>query len=134
MIKITSLEKEMSAIKRFFQIISLVLTIIVFSLSVHTNAIANTVKSVTSIVEIKYLSNAQIFASFTDELPAVLNYFTVSSQQDIIMFYKKHYGDVLSQELKRKRLTLKFNHNQHNIRVVISAQNQKQQVDVLVEK
>lgn len=83
-------------------------------------------------IEIKKVKDAQIFASYTEELPAVLNYFTKASEEQIINFYVSHYGEIQSQELKRKRLTLKFEHKEKNIRVVISKQNKKRQVDVIV--
>ena len=124
----------MGVIKMYSQLISLVFTVAIFSLAMHKNVIARTIDPIVDTIEIKQLANAQVFASYIDELPAVLNYFTVSSKQEIIIFYQKHYGEVISQELKHKRLTLKFKHNEHNIRVVISTQNNKQQVDVLVQK
>lgn len=91
-------------------------------------------KAFSEEINIKKIEDAQVFASFTDELPAVLNYFTKASEQQIIDFYISEYGEIKSQELKRKRLTLKFENNGQNIRVVISKQNNKQQVDVIVTK
>ena len=85
-------------------------------------------------IKIAKLNDAKVFASFTDKLPAVLNYFTSASQAEIIDFYKKAYGEVLSEELKRKRLTLTFKQENQAIRVVISSQNNKRQVDVLINQ
>ena len=85
-------------------------------------------------IDISAMPDAQVFASFTDSLPAVLNYFTKAEQQTIIDFYQKNYGEIVSQETKRKRLTLIFNQNDNQIRVVISQQNKKRQVDVIVSK
>lgn len=80
------------------------------------------------------MSDAQVFAKFTDRTPAVINYFTKSSEEEVIEFYQKEYGQVLNQERKRGRLTVNFNQEQHSIRVVISQQNQLRQVDVIVEE
>lgn len=90
-------------------------------------------KSTTNNVDIPMLTNAQVFANFTDELPAVLNYFTSSTKEEIIDFYQQHYGEFISQETKRERLTLTYQQEIHTMRVVISQQNNKRQVDVIVE-
>ena len=84
-------------------------------------------------VVIPMMTNAQVFADFTDAVPAVLNYFTRASKEEIIDFYQQHYGEDLSQEEKRGRLTLTYQQKNHSIRVVISQQNKKRQVDVIVE-
>jgi hypothetical protein len=84
-------------------------------------------------VVIPMMTNAQVFADFTDDVPAVLNYFTRASKEEIIDFYQQHYGEDLSQEEKRGRLTLTYQQKNHSIRVVISQQNKKRQVDVIVE-
>lgn len=82
---------------------------------------------------IPMISNAQVFANITDELPAVLNYFTSATEEQIIKFYQQHYGDYISQERKRGRLTLSYQHAKKAIRIVISQQNKKRQVDVIME-
>ena len=82
--------------------------------------------------QIPVIEHANIFAQFTDRLPAVVNYFSDDSEQAIISFYQNSYGEVITQERKRGRLTLLFTHNSMNIRVVISQQNKKRQVDVLM--
>jgi len=79
------------------------------------------------------IANAQIFADFSDDIPAVLNYFTRATEDQIIGFYQKNFGESISQERKRGRLTLIFQQETKNIRVVISQQNKKRQVDVIVE-
>jgi hypothetical protein len=86
------------------------------------------------IVEIPKLDNAQVFADFTDGFPAVLNYFTQSTEAQIIEFYKKHYGKVVSKERKRGRLTLFFLQENQSMRVVISQQNNKHQIDIMVDR
>ena len=87
-----------------------------------------------SAVQIPMLDNAQVFANFTDDMPAVLNYFTRNSEEDVIAFYQQHYGEANSSERKRGRLTLTYSQESQSIRVVISQQNNKRQVDVIVEK
>jgi hypothetical protein len=86
------------------------------------------------IVTIPTMSDARIFADFTDKIPAVVNYFSKSTEEEIIAFYQKEYGLPLAQERKRGRLTLNFNQEMQNIRVVISHQNSMRQVDVILEK
>jgi hypothetical protein len=88
----------------------------------------------TAMVTIAAMSDARVFAEFTDETPAVINYFTKSTEEEVIQFYLKEYGQALSQKRKRGRLTVNFNQKQHSIRVVISQQNQLRQVDVIVEE
>jgi len=85
-------------------------------------------------IAIPTLSQAQVFAEFTDRLPAVVNYFTSATEAQIIEFYQGHYGAAMSQERKRGRLTLSYQQEQQLIRVVISQQNRKRQVDVIVEE
>lgn len=82
---------------------------------------------------IPLLEGAMIFANLDDELPAVVNYYTVASEQEIIDFYQLSFGEVLSQERKRERLTLNFQVDNLSQRVIISEQNNKRQVDVIVE-
>jgi hypothetical protein len=82
---------------------------------------------------IPYLEDAKIFAQFTDELPSVINYFTAHNEQEIINFYQERFGEAKSSEMKRGRLTLYFNHNDKQLRVVISKQGTKFQVDILLK-
>jgi hypothetical protein len=83
-------------------------------------------------IDIPILANAKIFAKFDDKLPAVANYYTKMSEQEVLSFYLQHYGDVISQERKRGRLTVRFLHQNQQIRVVISRQNKLTQVDLLL--
>ncbi|TWX53327.1 hypothetical protein [Colwellia hornerae] len=87
-----------------------------------------------AMVTIATMSDARVFAEFTHETPAVINYFTKSSEAEVINFYQKEYGQPLNQERKRGRLTITFNQELHSIRVVISQQNRLRQVDVIVEE
>jgi hypothetical protein len=83
---------------------------------------------------IPLVEDAIIFANLDGELPAVVNYYTIISEQEIIDFYQLSFGEVLSQERKRDRLTLTFQDDTLMKRVVISQQNDKHQVDVIVEQ
>ena len=85
------------------------------------------------VIDIPVLEDAQIFAEFSDALPAVINYFTQSSEAKIIDFYQQAFGEAYSQERKRGRLTLQYQKGKEAMRVVISQQNKKRQVDVIIE-
>lgn len=85
------------------------------------------------IVTIPTVSDARVFAEFKDKMPAVVNYFTKKAEDEIIAFYQEEYGQPLTQDRKRGRLTLSFSQEEINIRVVISHQNNVRQVDVIVE-
>lgn len=83
-------------------------------------------------IDIEKLANAQVFAEFNDKLPAVLNYFTQSSEEDVIEFYENAYGNIVERNAFAGRSTLYFVHNEKQIRVVISTQDNKRQVDILI--
>lgn len=83
-------------------------------------------------VVIPKMKHAQVFAQFDDKMPAVLNYFTKSTEQEVVNFYKNAYGDILEQNKKRGRLTLYFAKDNQKVRVVVSTQNNKRQVDILI--
>lgn len=85
-------------------------------------------------VSIPMMDNAQVFADFTDDIPAVLNYFTTATEEQVIEFYQQQFGEAISQERKRGRLTLSYLQDKQMMRVVISQQNNKRQVDVIVEQ
>ena len=85
------------------------------------------------VIAIPVLEDAQIFAEFSDALPAVINYFTQSTEAQVIDFYRQAFGEQKSQERKRGRLTLKYQEGEEAMRVVISQQNKKRQVDVIIE-
>jgi len=82
--------------------------------------------------DIPVMDDAIIFADFNDKTPAVINYFTSTTVADITGFYKIAYGEISYQEAKRGRLTLAFHPDNLIIRVIISQQNNKRQVDVIV--
>jgi len=80
------------------------------------------------------MDDAKVFAEFNDNLPFVTNYFSPSSEEDILAFYLTAYGEPINQERKRGRLTSHYYYNEQDIRVVISTQNKLQQVDILLNK
>jgi len=82
-------------------------------------------------INIPVLANAKIFAKFEDGTPAVVNFFTRATEQQVISFYVQHFGDVTSKQRKRGRLTLQFKQQNASIRVVVSKQNNMTQVDVI---
>ncbi|MGB0936822.1 MAG: hypothetical protein ACPGTQ_05160 [Colwellia sp.] len=89
--------------------------------------------SQSSIVTVPVVENALVFANLTDEMPAVVNYFTKESESDIIKFYEQSYGEIVHRENKYGRLTLTFKTEVNTIRVAITQQNNKRQVDIIVE-
>jgi len=83
--------------------------------------------------DIPTLEATNIFAH-EQSLPAVVNYYTKSTVEEISAFYVASYGEITMQETKRGRLMLKFNSGMHKVRVIISDQNKMRQVDVIVTK
>ena len=112
--------------------ISLFISLLLLSFSSNVYALEGKEANQQHVI-IPMVSNAQVFANITDELPAVLNYFTSATEEKIINFYQQHYGEYISQERKRGRLTISYQQGEKNIRVVISQQNKKRQVDVIME-
>ena len=98
------------------------------------SAITHAENTTTSKVDIPVVDDAKVFAQFDDEMPAVINYFSRLSEEDIIRFYSDKIGQAESQERKRGRLTLIFSNVEQQTRVVISQQNNQRQVDILVDK
>lgn len=84
-------------------------------------------------VFIPVLSDAKVFAEFIDELPAVVNFFTMASEDEIIAFYSDNYGEPVEQERKRGRLNVTYYLEDISTRIVISEQDNRRQVDVLQE-
>lgn len=84
--------------------------------------------------DIPKVSDARVFAEFKDKMPAVVNYYTRKTEQEVISFYQQAYGEIINQERKRGRLTLNYSVEGKSIRVVISQQNNMRQVDVIVNE
>ncbi|MFT6195001.1 MAG: hypothetical protein ACJASU_001909 [Cognaticolwellia sp.] len=86
------------------------------------------------IIDIPVIEGARVFAKFDDKIPVVINYFTSVTEDSVIAFYNKSYGEPIQQERKRGRLTLHYQKDLQQIRVVISQQNKLRQVDIIVDK
>ncbi len=87
-----------------------------------------------AVTFIPLMSDANVFAEFIDRLPAVVNYFTFASEEEIINFYNNSFGEPIGQERKRTRLTVSYYLDGIATRVVISEQDERRQVDVLQEE
>jgi hypothetical protein len=85
------------------------------------------------VIDIPIIEDAQVFAEYSDSLPAVINYFSYATESQVIHFYQQAFGEPRSQERKRGRLTLKYAEGAEAMRVIISQQNKRRQVDVIVE-
>ena len=85
-------------------------------------------------LDIPVMDDARIFASFTDETPAVINYFSLSTEDEVINFYTDAYGKSISQSRKRGRLTNIFTVENFTVRVIISSQNNQRQIDVMLDE
>lgn len=85
-------------------------------------------------IDIPTVEDAHVFGEFTDNLPAVLTYFTALTKQQVINFYGEKIGPPISEEIKRDRLTLIFVKELKKYTVVISQQNNKRQVDIIVQE
>ena len=85
-------------------------------------------------VDIPVIDGARIFAQFDEKTPAVLNYFTPMTEDEVINFYSQSYGEPTQRERKRGRLTLNYQQELQQIRVVISQQSKLRQVDIIVDK
>lgn len=83
---------------------------------------------------IPLMADAKVFAEFVDRLPAVVNYFTMASEDEVISFYNENFGEPIGQERKRERLTVSYYTDGIATRVVISQQDDYRQVDVLQEE
>ena len=83
---------------------SSVKTLVCVCMLLSTSILAQPLNKLT----VPVIDNARVFAKFTDELPAVINYFTSASEQNIIKFYQNSYGKILNKERKRGRLTVNF--------------------------
>lgn len=88
--------------------------------------------SATESIKLEILEGANVFSKYDDEKPLVANYFTSHTEQEIIDFYKTVYGEISSEERIKERLTVKFLLAEDNIRIIISQQGNKQQVDMLI--
>lgn len=98
---------------------------VVLSLLISTSPWAN------EEINLPVIENAHVFYQDTEAMPYVVNYFTKASKDDVIGYYQNQLGNVSSQEMKRGRLTLIFNDEKTQFRVIISEQNNQRQVDLI---
>ncbi len=105
-------------------------TFLLMMVSFNAYSLSDTMAS----VDIPVMEGARIFAQFDEKTPAVINYFTSETEETVIAFYNKSYGEPIQRERKRGRLTLNYQQDLQAIRVVISQQNKLRQVDVIVDK
>jgi len=105
-------------------------TFLLLMVSFNAYSASNIIES----VDIPVIEGARIFAQFNEKAPAVINYFTAETEETVIAFYNKSYGEPIQRERKRGRLTLNYQQELQQIRVVISQQNKLRQVDVIVDK
>lgn len=83
-------------------------------------------------VTIPLTADAKVFAKFVDEYPAVINYFSQTSEQEIIQFYTDKFGQPLETIHEKQRTRVIFMDDNKVATVIISQQGNTKQVDVLV--
>jgi hypothetical protein len=98
--------------------------------STPTIAMPNVTKAKNKYIPL--MADAVIFANYDDELPAIVNYYTQASEDEIILFYQASFKKELTKERMRGRLTLNYSTDDRSITVIISPQNNKYQVDVIM--
>ncbi|MCH8536575.1 MAG: hypothetical protein LAT66_02275 [Alkalimonas sp.] len=76
--------------------------------------------------------DAREFARLDDKLPAILSYFSQHSQAELAQLYRQAFGSPAQEASRYGQLELLFIQPSERIRVVISSQQQWQQVDVMV--
>lgn len=121
--------------KSFFRQILLFCTVAIIphAASAYEETVA-VEKSTAKKIEIPVMKDAQVFAKFNDESPAVINYFTSATEETVLNFYQKNYGEPIKQERKYGHLTLNYSNASQQVRIIISPQKKKLQVDVIVGK
>ncbi|TWX73629.1 hypothetical protein [Colwellia sp. C1TZA3] len=113
--------------------LSCTLLLLMLSFSINAASIKSE-KSTMEKIDIPVIEGARVFAKFNDKTPVVINYFTSVTEDAVIAFYNKNYGEPIQRERKRGRLTLNYQKDLQQIRVVISQQNKLRQVDIIVDK
>ena len=113
--------------------LSCTLLLLMLSFSINATNIESE-KNTKEIIDIPVIEGARVFAKFDDKTPVVINYFTSVTEDGVIAFYNKNYGEPIQHERKRGRLTLHYQKDLQQIRVVISQQNKLRQVDIIVDK
>ena len=114
------------------------LMILMFSLHITQHVVAQPTTeplppTVPGKYEIAIANNAEVFYRYSQNLPSVVNYFTELNEQEIVEFYQEKYGEFTNKAIKRDRLMLYFSHAGNDIRIIVSSQNKKRQVDVMLK-
>lgn len=119
-------------VKRFFQLLTLIFSFQFTSLAFAQPLTEPLPPQVPGKYEIAVINEAEVFYRYSQKLPSVVNYFTQFNEQEIVDFYQDKYGQPNNTETKRGRLILHFSLTDFNARVIISTQNKKRQVDVML--
>jgi len=85
------------------------------------------------LISIPIVNDARVFYQFSDNFPAMVNYFTAHDKRTIVSYYTKQYGEYASLNEKRGRITVTYSIGKAEIRVIISRQDKVQQVDVIYQ-
>ncbi|OUS23264.1 hypothetical protein A9Q98_15790 [Thalassotalea sp. 42_200_T64] len=120
-------------IKKSLVAISLVYGL-AFSASYNLAFAEENTETETISIEIPMVNDAQIFSEFNDKYPAMVNYFTKNTFDEVTAFYSDQFGSPVSEQTRYGRLELKFEHMQQSIRVIVAKQKHHREVDVIVEK
>lgn len=83
--------------------------------------------------QIPVSSDAREFARLETKLPAVLGYFSQQPIATLRQFYIDQFGSPAKEQRFSKGLQLYFQHEQQQIRVILSQQKQWSQVDIMLQ-
>jgi hypothetical protein len=76
--------------------------------------------------------DAREFARLDDKLPAILSYFSRQDQAELAQLYRQAFGTPARETSRYGQLELQFIQPPHQIRIIISSQQDWQQVDLMV--
>lgn len=76
--------------------------------------------------------DAREFARLDTKLPAVMSYFSQHSQTDLAQLYRQAFGTPQQERSRYGQLELQFKQSPHHVRIIISTQQQWQQVDTII--
>lgn len=77
-------------------------------------------------------NDAREFARLDDKLPAILSYFSQHDQAELAQLYRQAFGSPTYETTRYGQLEMQFIQATHRIRVIISSQQDWQQVDLMV--
>lgn len=99
-----------------------------------SSALFSSTSLANNFFDVPLYNDAREFARLDQKMPAVLSYFSQQTQSGLRDFYISELGEPLSEQLLYGRLSLHFNVNNQQVRVMISTQNNWQQVDIMVQR